>query len=227
MNNKKAISYLRNEAFSLLGRLEQVTPFTMSMPMVWAAGISDEAMRGITDHMNKGIVELKHRIHTFISSLNNHEDETPRRIQAKFCLLKLRFNDILDPFDIFADVLSQRSEHKTGIWVAGLDALAGDSLQLKQQLFRPPPVICFLERGHGAAIRKARTRLPGGDPSPVGTIQVPRERMVGSGIAPSIVHEAGHQGAAMIKLVESLREALRKKEQTDKSNSLAWSLYHL
>ena len=72
---------------------------------------------------------------------------------------------------------------ETGVWVAGLDVLAGDALQLDAQLYRVPPVMCFLERGHGAAIRKARTRLPGGDDNPVAIIQVPRERMVGSGIA--------------------------------------------
>ncbi len=227
MTGQKAIQYLNNEAVSLLGRLNQVTPFTMSMPMVWAAGISDEAMRSITDHMSNGIQELKGRIHSFISSLNDNEETPARQVQAKFSLLKLRFNDILDQFDIFADVLSQRAEQKTGIWVAGLDSLSADALRLQHQLFKTPPVICFLERGHGAAIRKARTRLPGGDPSPVGIIQVPRERMVGSGIASSIVHEAGHQGAALLQLVESLREALRLRGKEDKEHELAWSLYHL
>jgi hypothetical protein len=37
---------------------------------------------------------------------------------------------------------------------------------------------------------------------------VPRERMVGHGIASSLLHEVGHQGAALLELVESLRPAL-------------------
>src|SRR5438034_302500 len=44
--------------------------------------------------------------------------------------------------------------------------------------------------------------------SPVGIIQVPRERMVGSGIASSLVHEVGHQAAALLGLVGSLRPIL-------------------
>jgi hypothetical protein len=227
MNHEMPISFLRNEALSLLSRLQQVKPFTLSMPMVWAAGISDDAMRGITNHMSNGVKELKDRIQTFINSLNYDQGIPAAKIQYKFSLLKLRFNNILDQFDIFADVLSQRSEHGTGIWVAGLDALANDVLQLTEKLYDMPPVMCFLERGHGAAIRKARTRLPGGDTNPVGIIQVPRERMVGSGIASSIVHEAGHQGAALLKLVESLRNAVREKEKSDKANTIAWSLYNL
>jgi hypothetical protein len=227
MNNEMPILFLRNEALSLLNRLKQVRPFTLTMPMVWAAGVSDNAMRGITNHLSNGVRELKDRINAFISSLNNTEDIPVSKVQSKFSLLKLRFNDILDQFDIFADVLSQRSEHGAGVWVAGLDALAGDVLQLPKKLYDIPPVMCFLERGHGAAIRRARTRLPGGDKNPVSIIQVPRERMIGSGIASSIVHEAGHQGAALLNLVETLRNAIREKERSDKLNSKAWSMYNL
>ena len=60
--------------------------------------------------------------------------------------------------------------------------------------------MCYLDRGHGAAIRRARARLPGGGMSPVAIIRVPRERMVGAGIASSLVHEVGHQAAALLDL---------------------------
>lgn len=123
----------------------------------------------------------------------------------------MRFNNLLDQFDIFADVVSQRAEHKVGIWVAGLDELAADALRLNTELYRTPPLMCFLEHGHGAAIRKARTRLPGGDENPVAIIQVPRERLVGSGIASSIIHEAGHQGVALLQLLPSLRQVMNDK----------------
>jgi hypothetical protein len=38
---------------------------------------------------------------------------------------------------------------------------------------------------------------------------VPRERMVGSGVASSLVHEVGHQAAALLDLTNSLRPSLR------------------
>lgn len=227
MNDQLAISFLRDEALSLLSRLQQIKPFTLIMPMVWAAGVSDAAMRSITNHMGNGVRELKERMRSFLSSLNENEQHNAAEIQRKFSILKLRFNNILDQFDIFADVLSQRSEHGTGIWIAGLDALADDVLRLPKELYPIPPVMCFLERGHGAAIRRARTRLPGGDYNPVSIIQVPRERMVGSGIASSIVHEAGHQGIALLNLVESMRTALREKEKSDPDNGMAWGLFHI
>ena len=80
----------------------------------------------------------------------------------------------------------------------------------------PVTVPTFLARLHpddrdciGAAIRRARTRLPGGGENPVAIVRVPRERMVGTGIASSLVHEVGHQAAALLDLVNSLRPILK------------------
>ena len=70
-------------------------------------------------------------------------------------------------------------------------------------------MICSLHRGLGGAIRRARTRLPGGGDNPVALIRIPRERMIGYGIASSLVHEVGHQGAALLQLVESLQARAR------------------
>jgi hypothetical protein len=55
-------------------------------------------------------------------------------------------------------------------------------------------MVCYLDRGHGAAIRRARTRLPGGKSNPVAVIRVPRERMISHGIASSLIHEVGPSG---------------------------------
>ena len=39
--------------------------------------------------------------------------------------------------------------------------------------YEPPPVICYVDRGQGAAIRRAKTRLPGGRDNPVAVIRIP------------------------------------------------------
>jgi hypothetical protein len=105
-------------------------------------------------------------------------------------------------------VISQRSENETGVWLAGLDVIAADALSPRGVPFEAPEVICLLQRGPGAAIRRARTRLPGGEQNPVAVVQVPRERMVGHGIGSSLVHEVGHQAAALLDLIPSLRPVL-------------------
>jgi hypothetical protein len=136
----------------------------------------------------------------------------------------MRFNDVLSQFDLFADAITQRSEHETGVWLSGLDVAAGESLALPGNYYQQPPVVCYLDRGPGAAIRRARTRLPGGGENPVAIIRVPRERMVGSGIASSLVHEVGHQGAALLELVASLRPVLRQM-QRGTAHDATWGLW--
>ena len=98
---------------------------------------------------------------------------------------------------------------RSGCGFPGSTDVAEDALELPGY-YEAPPLACYLDRGPGAAIRRARTRLPGGGENPVAIIRVPRERMIGSAIASSLVHEVGHQAAALLDLVPSLRSALRR-----------------
>ncbi len=225
--SSKAASALGQEAQALLARLSRVKPFALTMPRVPAAGISSAAACGIERHLEHRRRELRTRIEHFQSWLRGSgRRSTPAEAQRRYAFLRLRFNAVLTQLDIFADVLTQRSEHDNGVWLAGLDAASDDALSLRWRAFRPPPLVTYLDRGHGAAIRRARTRLPGGEPNPVAVIRIPRERMIGSGIAASLVHEVGHQGAALLDLVESLRPALRAEQDLhDGEQGLAWELW--
>ena len=148
----------------------------------------------------------------------------PCEAQRRYALVRMRFNSILTQFDVFADVITQRSERDNGVWLAGLDDVAADALALPGGYYMPPPVVCYLERGHGAAIRRARTRLPGGGVVDVAIVQVPRERMVGSGIASSLVHEVGHQASVLLDLAPSLRPVLRGL-QSGGGEAIAWQYW--
>ncbi|MCX7727388.1 MAG: hypothetical protein N2053_11145, partial [Chitinispirillaceae bacterium] len=83
--------------------------------------------------------------------------------------------------------------------------------------------ICYLDRGIGAAIRRAHTRLPGGDKNPLAIIRIPRERMVGCGIASSLVHEVGHQASVLLELNQSLLPLLKERQKG--TNETAWKLF--
>src|SRR4030095_5457138 len=223
ISSEYSFDYLLNESQSLLSRLRQVKPFSMTMPMVKGASVSDNALKAVIDLLEVGKNGLYNSVNSYIRILKSAKsrNEDPKPYQIKFTLIKLRFNSILDQLDIFADVLSQRAEHGVGIWLSGLDVLAEDGLAIGKPYFDPPPLMVFLERGHGAAIRRARTRLPGGDLNPVAVIQIPRERMVGSGIASSLIHEVGHQVAALLNLIPSLRTELKNRQLHGK-NQDAW-----
>ena len=58
-------------------------------------------------------------------------------------------------------------------------------------------------------------------------IRVPRERMVGHGIASSLIHEVGHQAAALLDLVNSLRPVLRGLQAGTPSAATAWRFWEL
>jgi len=200
-----ALWLLGQEARALLTRLARVKPLALHEPMVPAAAISPLAQAAIERYLEGGRRELRRQVQVFLAWSQGPEGRraTPSEAQRRFTFLRLRFNAVLSQFDIFADVLTQRGSHHTGVWLAGLDVAAADALALPDY-YQAPPVICYLDRGAGAAIRRARTRLPGGGENPVAIIRVPRERMIGSGIASSLIHEVGHQAAALLDLVRPI-----------------------
>jgi hypothetical protein len=227
MNDSVAHTFLLQEARSLLTRLNRVRAFSLTMPMVPAAAISPKALYAIEQSIEAGSAHLRQMIRDFYHWLRQGGVEriSTTEAQRRFTILRMRFNNILSQFDIFADVLNQRSEQETGIWLSGLDVVSADALRIEGHYYDAPPVICYLDRGHGAAIRRARTRLPGGARNPVAVIRVPRERMVGSGIASSLIHEVGHQGSALLDLVKSIREILQGLQKTGGDQAIAWSLW--
>lgn len=228
MQTHSAAQWLvEQEARALLTRLQRLKPFALQMTMVPAAALSPAAQTAIERHLSAAHKRLQVMVQELLRWLRSPAGQaaTPVEVQRRFTFVRLRFNALIAHFDIFADVIVQRSEHETGVWVAGLDEVAADALRLPGNYYQPPPVICYLDRGHGAAIRRARTRLPGGDENPVAVIRVPRERMVGSGIASSLIHEVGHQAAALLDLVNSLRPVLRGLQQNSGPQRMAWQLW--
>ncbi|HSY25299.1 MAG TPA: hypothetical protein VK841_24405 [Polyangiaceae bacterium] len=213
------------EALALETRLDRLTSFAVRIPMVPAAAVSNEAQDAIERFLDVGKRDLRGRVREYKRWLEGPgAAAAPEEMQHRFTMVRLGFNVILEQFEIFSSALSQRAEHGTGVWLAGLDALALDALTLQGDFYEAPPVICYLDRGIGAAIRRARTRLPGGAPNPVAIIRVPRERMVGSGIGASLIHEVGHQGAALLDLLPSLREAIRRAAPAGDAGAV-WALW--
>lgn len=217
---------LQQEARALLARLARVQPFALIEPMVPAAALVPAAQLAIERQLVAGRRELRRLVRAFQGWLASPAGQlaSEEEAQRRFTFLRLKFNAGLVQFDMFNDVITQRSEHKNGVWLAGLDAASADALALPGDYYSAPPVICYLDRGPGAAIRRARTRLPGGGENPVAIIRVPRERMVGASIASSLFHEVGHQGAALLELVNSVRPLLQSL-QAGSRDAHVWRLW--
>jgi hypothetical protein len=221
-----AAQMLAEEARALLTRLDRLRPFALVEPMVPAAGLFPNAQSAIERSLFHGRQELRGLARWFLAWLSGPGRRgTASQAQRRFAVLKLRFQAVLNEFDMFREAITQRSEHDNGTWLSGLDVVAADALALPGLYYDLPAVICYLDRGPGAAIRRARTRLPGGHRNPVAIIRVPRERMVGSGIAGSLVHEVGHQAAALLDLVPSLRPILQGLQRGRHAERDLWAIW--
>jgi hypothetical protein len=218
---------VEQEARALLVRLHQVKPFAFQQTMVPAAALPPLLLSAIDRYLIEGRSKIKRMVLRFLEWLASPAGHaaSPEMAQRRFTMLRMRFNIALAQLDIFADALAQRSELGTGTLLAGLDVVASDALSLDGNYYKLPGLICYLYRGQGAAIRRARTRLPGGGENPVGIVQIPRERMIGSGIASSLIHEVGHQAAALMELVESLRPLLRSLARSSGEEATAWKYW--
>jgi hypothetical protein len=205
-----ALRLIDQEVAGLIGRVQMVRPFALNETMVAAAQPAGDTLQRIDRHLSEGRRSLVAAAQKFRLWLASAAAERARSesVYRQYVYLRLQVNAALTQFDLFADAITQRSEAETGVWMSGLDALARDALLIPSTPYAVPALLCYLDRGVGAAIRRARTRLPGGGENPVAIIRVPRERMVGLGIASSLVHEAGHQGAALMELVPALRKAM-------------------
>jgi hypothetical protein len=221
------VRLLEQESRAMLTRLDRLDYFAVIEPMVAAAAPAPETRVAVERYLTGSRRALRSLVLRHIHRLREVGSRLPpsELMQRNFVLLRLKFNAILSDYDTFADVFTQRSETNFGMWIAGLDVAAADALRLRANGISFPPVICYLDRGHGAAIRRARTRLSTGGANPVAIIRVPRERMVGSGIAASLFHEVGHQGAALLELAPSLRRVLQARQIVAGDAHLPWRLY--
>jgi len=214
-----ALKLLAHEAESMLARLELLRPFSEHMPMVPAATVGFEALRSIEKGLLERYARVRARIREFGAWLRAGP-KPPDEAQRQLARVRLLFGGLLSEFDLFADVITQRSEHPTGLLLSGIDVAAIDMMRCPA--FEAPAVISYLDRGHGAAIRRAMTRLPAGGDNPVAVLRVPRERMIGTGLAGSIAHEVGHQAASLLDLVPALQEALRARSKKQPERAVAF-----
>jgi hypothetical protein len=152
---------LEQEARAMLGRLDRVKPFSLQETMTPAAGLMPTSLVAVERHLVKGRRDLRAQVLAYVEWLRGAgRSAPPARAQHRYTLLRLAFNGALAQLDLFSEAITQRSETETGVWLSGLDVAAQDALRLPGDYLEPPPIICYLHRGLGGAIRRARTRLP-------------------------------------------------------------------
>ena len=129
--------FIADEARGMLYRLSHVKPFALHETMVPAAAVSVAAQSAIEHYLSRGRVELRRRILGFLQWLAGPAaaHASPDAAHRRLAFLRLRFNAVLSHFDVFSIVMTQRSEHQTGVWLSGLDVVARDALTLREEYY--------------------------------------------------------------------------------------------
>jgi hypothetical protein len=120
--------------------------------------------------------------------------------------------------DFYGDAINSRTSPELGSKLRAFDYIAGLSMQrmLKPLGKRTPPVLTYLDKGMGASILRAGLRLwDGGTMSPVAAVKVTfhnQERPT------AIVHETGHQVAAILNWNEELTRVFERQLASEGSD---------
>ena len=114
---------LEQEARAMRTRLAGVRPFALQESMLPAANLLPSSQIAIEKFLSIGRTELRHLLDEFLRWLRSAETahSGAEEAQRRFTLLRLRFNSVLTQFDLFDNVITQRSENQTGVWLSGGD----------------------------------------------------------------------------------------------------------
>ena len=117
--------------------------------------------------------------------------------------------------EFFADAINCRTNPQVAALLRACDTLAHRSMaQLLDAIGQnTPPAVTYLGEGRGASILKAHQRLwDGGEICPVAAIKVTRHNLLRP---TALIHEAGHQVAAIVNWNEELAAALARGLQSE------------
>ena len=225
-NNTVALFGNRAGSAGVADAAESDQPFALNMPMVVAAAVSPEAQRSIESFLHRGRVDLRQMVFRFLRWLDS-PCGTPEHAGGGISPLHVH------PAPLQRGAVAVRhvrrgddSAEPARVWRLAVRAGCGRR--------RCPGDAGVLRRSAGAVLPRPRVRCgdqTGANPSarrrtdPVAIVRVPRERMVGSGIASSLVHEVGHQAAALLDLVGALRPTLRAMQAKGGAEKAAWELW--
>ena len=132
------------------------------------------------------------------------------RLRAGILALRDRYDSAEFVIDFYGDAINTRVNPRIGGMLRGLDALAVDGMDrvLRPLAIDVPPVITYLDKGRGASVLRAGSRLWDSSLAPVAAIKITRHNVTSPS---SIMHEAGHQISALTGWADELGALLHAR----------------
>ena len=132
--------------------------------MLPAAGLLPESETAIEQFLTNGRLHLRSlvvRVPELAPARRRRRESTRKRRRRRSRRLRLRFNAVLTHFDLFENVVTQRSENETGVWLSGLDVVSADALHLRGTTTMRRRLFVTWIAGAGGAIRRCPHAIAG------------------------------------------------------------------
>jgi hypothetical protein len=129
-------------------------------------------------------------------------------VRRQLLVFRNRYTRVEMTLVFFADAINTRTNPKIAGYLKACDILAYRSMaQLLDQLGKPTPsALSYFEKGIGAAVLRANLRLwDGTGVNPVAAIKITHHNLLRN---TALIHEAGHQAAAVVGWNEELASKL-------------------
>lgn len=166
----------------------------------------------IRQRLGQAVEELKREADVLSAQLRAaRSDDELERVRQRVVAFRRRFLQVETMLDFYGDAVNTRTSPKLAAILRGCDVLASQALERAlAPLGRPvPPVLVYIDKGFGASILRAGLRFwTGGPLSPAAAIKITRHNL---GRPTALIHEAGHQFAAIVGWNEELATALQRE----------------
>lgn len=194
---------------SALATLDDIENFASAAAWRALESYLDTAIRR---PLGQAVEELKREADVLSAQLRAARgDDDLERVRQRVVAFRRRFLQVETMLDFYGDAVNTRTSPKLGAILRGCDFLASQSLEraLAPLGRSVPPVLVYIDKGFGASILRAGLRFwTGGPLSPAAVIKITRHNL---GRPTALVHETGHQFAAIVGWNEELAAALQRE----------------
>jgi hypothetical protein len=180
----------------------------LASPTAWH-GLERYLGLSIRQHLTTVVTQLVHEgdlLQAALAAAASPADMMTLRSQL--LVFRDRYGRVETTLMFFADAINTRTNPKISGYLKACDILAYRSMALVlDQLGKPvPSALTYLQKGMGAAVLRANLRLwDGTGVNPVAAIAITHQNLLRN---TALIHEAGHQAAAVVGWNEELASML-------------------
>lgn len=212
MRERAALDWVQDRLADVELRLMGIHMPSVALPAVPAAHVDTRALVALETGATRAVEDMLRHVTRLQAALTRERAQTSigaPRLNQILTILQLRVDALAQTLDFFMDAVSSRSDVDTGILLAGADRIVAAALARTVPGYVPPMAVTYLDSAaRGGAIARARTRLPGGVILPIAMVRVSSETLPTR--LTSVLHEAGHQLAVDLGLLDEARQLIQE-----------------